>query len=75
VFDDGFAAVYIEQRIVDGRLRLWGFRLIVLNADGTERLSWNYRAQNNAAYVQLAVTEDCLVVALDQSVTVGFGAK
>ncbi|MBX3459206.1 MAG: PQQ-binding-like beta-propeller repeat protein [Planctomycetes bacterium] len=73
-FSDGVALAYADYRIVDGVMRLWGFRLIVMNADGTERLRWEHRVTDSPSYVQLAVTEDFIAFTCDNT-TFGFGAK
>lgn len=74
VFSEGVALAYADYRIVDGRMRLWGFRLLVLNADGAERFKWEHRVEDSPSYAQLAVTEDFIALTCDNT-TFGFGAK
>lgn len=71
-FAGGIVAVYSENRIVDGRLRLWGFRMLVLNSDGTERFKWEHRVEDSPLFVQLALTEDYIGLTCDNT-TFGFG--
>jgi hypothetical protein len=74
VFDDGFVAVFTDMRMQDDRLSLWGFRLLVLNADGSERFRWEHSAEGRPTMAQLGVIEDYIVLAVNNT-TFCFGAK
>lgn len=73
-FDGGLVMAFAENRIVDGRMQLWGFRLLVLNADGTERFTWTRKAPDSPLFVQLALTDNFIALACDKT-TFGFGRK
>lgn len=62
-FDGGLAVVYSVHGMVQGSLQLVEFRLVLLNADGTERLSWSKPlTAASASVAQLALTEGHLVL-------------
>ncbi|MCB9934226.1 MAG: PQQ-binding-like beta-propeller repeat protein [Planctomycetes bacterium] len=73
-FDDGIVVVLADNRIIDGRMQLWGFRLLVLNADGTERFTWLHHAEDSPLFIQLALTENYIALTCDKT-TFGFGRK
>lgn len=73
-FDGGLVMAFAENRIIDGRMQLWGFRLLVLNSDGTERFTWTRQAPDSPLFVQLALTENYIALTCDKT-TFGFGRK
>jgi outer membrane protein assembly factor BamB/tetratricopeptide (TPR) repeat protein len=73
-FDDGVVAVYVDRRIIDGRMQVWGFRLVVLNADGKERFLWEEERPDAPLYVQLALTDNFIALTADRT-TFGFGRR
>ena len=73
-FDDGLVAVFADNRIIDGRMQLWGFRMLVLNADGTERLVWEHEAEDSPLIIQLALTDNFIALTCDKT-TFGFGRR
>jgi hypothetical protein len=73
-FDDGVVVVFAENRIIQGRMQLWGFRMLVLNADGSERFVWKHQAENSQLFIQLALTDNYIALTCDKT-TFGFGRR
>jgi outer membrane protein assembly factor BamB len=64
-FDGGLVVVFTDRRIIDGRMQIWGFRLLVLNADGSERFTWEHEKLDAPPYVQLALTDNFIALTAD----------
>lgn len=66
-FDGGIVAAFADNRIVDGRMRLWGFRLLVLNKDGSERFTWEHESGASMLFMQLALIDDHIALTCDST--------
>lgn len=73
-FDGGLVIAFTDNRIREGRMGLWGFRLLVLNADGTERYKWEHEVEASALYTQLALIDNHIIFTCD-STTFCFGRE
>jgi hypothetical protein len=74
-FNGGVATVYAVLSIVEGGLRLTSFRLLILNADGTERLNWSQPLDAATSSVaQLGIIDQHLVLACGNA-TYCFGLR
>ncbi|MCA8915918.1 MAG: PQQ-binding-like beta-propeller repeat protein [Planctomycetes bacterium] len=73
-FDGGVVVVFADNRIIDGRMQLWGFRMLVLETDGTERFVWEHHAEDSPLFIQLALTDNYIALTCDKT-TFGFGRK
>ncbi|MCA8911149.1 MAG: PQQ-binding-like beta-propeller repeat protein, partial [Planctomycetes bacterium] len=73
-FKGGVVVAFSDNRIISGRMQLWGFRMVVLNADGSERYSWEHEADASPLFMQLAVIDDYIALTCDNT-TFGFGHK
>ena len=63
-FDGGVCVVFSVQSLVEGVLRLTAFHMLVLNADGSERLNRPIPVEGVVShFAQLAVIEDHLLLA------------
>ena len=71
-FDGGLVVAFTDNRITDGRMRLWGFRLVVLNSDGSERFKWEHKVDASALFTQLALIDNHIAFTCD-STTFCFG--
>lgn len=71
-FDGGLVVAFTDNRITDGRMSLWGFRLVVINADGTERFKWEHKVDASALFTQLALIDNHIAFTCD-STTFCFG--
>lgn len=74
-FEGGVAVAYSVHSMVQGGMQLAEFRLVLLNADGTERLSWSTPpGPASASIAQIALT-DGLVILGCANATFCFGQK
>ncbi|MBX3475257.1 MAG: PQQ-binding-like beta-propeller repeat protein [Planctomycetes bacterium] len=74
-FDGGLAIAYSVHSMVQGSLQLIEFRLVLLNTDGTERMSWaKGLTAASISVAQLALTDGHLLLACANA-TFCFGRK
>ncbi|MBZ0134929.1 MAG: PQQ-binding-like beta-propeller repeat protein [Planctomycetes bacterium] len=73
-FDGGLVVAFTDNRITNGRMNLWGFRLVALNADGTERFKWEHQVDGAALFTQLALIDNHIAFTCD-STTFCFGRR
>lgn len=71
-FDGGLVVAFTDNRITNGRMSLWGFRLVVINDDGTERFKWEHQVDASALFTQLALVDNHIAFTCD-STTFCFG--
>ncbi|MCA8937231.1 MAG: PQQ-binding-like beta-propeller repeat protein [Planctomycetes bacterium] len=73
-FKGGVVLAFSDNRITQGRMQLWGFRMLVLNNDGTERFTWEHEAGTSPLFMQLALIDNYIALTCDNT-TFGFGHK
>lgn len=74
-FDGGVALAYSVHSMVQGNMQLSEFKLILLNADGTERMAWSRPSDGALASIAQVATIDGHVVLACASRTFCFGKK
>jgi outer membrane protein assembly factor BamB/tetratricopeptide (TPR) repeat protein len=73
-FDGGVLLAFADTRMHEGRNQLWGFRLLALNRDGTERFTWEFETTSTQQTVQLAVIDNYVALTCSNH-TFGFGSR
>jgi len=74
-FDGGVVIAYSVHTMIQGGMQLAEFRLLLLNADGTERMSWSHETKGaTASIAQIALTEGHVILGCANA-TFCFGKK
>lgn len=73
-FKGGVVFAFSDNRITGGRMQLWGFRMLVLNANGSERFTWEHESEASPLFMQLSLIDNYIALTCDNT-TFGFGHK